>query len=384
MVQFFGLLIASGLVYDLIQKGIFSLDSRLRGNDRVVTPVKTGVQSIITLFVIIICFYSIYLIEKPIINYVKDNDAWITRSNLDYQKNINDFQTITNKLKKLPSARVYAGRPGNWGRDFKIGDTQIYMALSSDGFPIIGFLPQSWSPNSDAEQFFDEENEKHYDLYNVGYLVLPVDKKPPKFAKLIVKKGKFILYKVNSEGWFTIGKGSLQITTNKNNLVNMTHLWFNSPAFVNSNHPVIALNKEKFQFVDQAIKMDGQNTFDGNIPIWRENPLFGNKEKFKQILVSKVEKKFPQGYSVNFKLENQCQNCILILKQTFHPNWKITVNGKKQKAFPVFPFFIGVKIDQPGYYQVIATYKPSILKILSIAFSILILIFGFKRLQKYK
>ena len=384
MVQFVGLLIASGLVYDLIQKGIFSLDSRLRGNDRVVTPVKTGVQSIITLFVIIICFYSIYLIEKPIINYVKDNDVWIARSNADYQKNINDYQTIVDRLKKLPSARVYAGRPGNWGRDFKIGDTQIYMALSSDGFPIIGFLPQSWSPNSDAEQFFDEENPKHYDLYNVGYIVLPTEKKVPQFAKLIINKGKFSLYQVESEGWFTIGKSNLQVATNKNNLVNIVHLWFNSPAFISKNYPAIALNDEKFTFVNQTIKMYGQNSFDENMPIWRENPMFGNQEKFEQKLINKTEKNLPQSYGVIFRIDGKCNNCVVILKQTFHPNWEITVIGKRQKAFPVFPFFIGVKIDQPGYYQVIATYKPSILKILSIAFSILILIFGFKRLQKYK
>ena len=383
MVQFIGLLIASSWVYDLIQKGISSLDSLLRGNDSVsVIPVKTGIQSIITLSAIIICFYSIYLIEKPIINYAKDNGAWIKKSNLDYQKNINDYQTITNKIKELPPARVYAGRPGNWGRDFKIGDTQIYMALSSDGFPIIGFLPQSWSPNSDAEQFFDEKNPKHYDLYNVGYLVLPFNKKPPQFAKLIINKGKFSLYKVDSEGWFTIGKSSIEIMTKKTNLVNITHLWFYSPMFANKDYPAIALNNEKYTFVNKTIKMSNQNSFDDNRVIWRENPLFVNQEKFEQTLINKVEKKFAQGYSVNFKLENQCQNCILILKQTFHPNWKITVNGKKQAAFPVFPFFTGIQLNNPGDYEIIATYQPSTLKTILLILGILTFIFGFKKISK--
>jgi len=384
MVQFIGLLIASSWVYDLIQKGISSLDSLLRGNDSVsVIPVKTGIQSIITLSAIIICFYSIYLIEKPIINYAKDNGAWIKKSNLDYQKNINDYQTITNKIKELPPARVYAGRPGNWGRDFKIGDTQIYMALSSDGFPIIGFLPQSWSPNSDAERFFDEENPKHYDLYNVGYLVLPFNKKPPQFAKLIINKGKFSLYKVDSEGWFTIGKSSIEIMTKKTNLVNITHLWFYSPMFANKDYPAIALNNEKYTFVNKTIKMSNQNSFDDNRVIWRENPLFVNQEKFEQTLINKVEKKFAQGYSVNFKLENQCQNCILILKQTFHPNWRIMVNGKKQKAFPVFPFFIGIQLNSPGDYKIIVTYQPSTMKIILLTLSIIIFFFTFKKLHKH-
>ena len=326
--------------------------------------------------------YSIYLIEKPIVNYVKDNDIWIARSNLIYQKNINDYEKIVETLRKMPSARVYAGRPGNWGKDFKIGDTQIYMALSRDGFPIIGFLPQSWSPNSDAEQFFDEENIKHYDLYNIGYLVLPINKKPPQFAKLIVKKGKFSLYKVDSEGWFTLGKSSLEVIAKKTDLVNITHLWFYSPMFANKDYPAIALNNEKYTFVNKTIKMSNQNSFDDNRVIWRENPLFVNQEKFEQTLINKVEKKFAQGYSVNFKLENQCQNCILILKQTFHPNWKITVNGKKQAAFPVFPFFTGIQLNNPGDYEIIATYQPSTLKTILLILGILTFIFGFKKISK--
>ena len=356
MVQFIGLLIASGWLLDLL-----------------LLLIKRKNLILITL-VIGLGFYSVYLIEKPVINYAKDNDAWIEKSNTDYMKNINDYKEIVNSLKKLPTARVYAGRPGNWGRDFKIGDTQIYMALSQDGLPIIGFLPQSWSLNSDTEQFFNEENPKHYDLYNVGYLVLPVEKKPPPFAKLIIKKGKFSLYKVDSEDWFTLGKSSLEIVSKKTDLVNITHLWFYSPMFANKDYPVIALNNEKFTFVDRIIKMSDQNSYDDNRVIWRENPLFVNQEKFEQSLVNKVEKKFAQGYSVNFKLENQCRNCVLILKQTFHPNWKILVNGKKQKAFPVFPFFIGIPLNEPGNYQIIATYQPSSLKVFLLILSTLALV----------
>lgn len=367
MVQFVGLLIGSGFLYSMIQ------------NARYYFFQKRYLRIFFIVTSIILVISSIYLIEKPIVNYAKDNDAWIIRSNADYQKNINDYQVIVDTLKRLPSARVYAGRPGNWGRDFKIGDTQIYMALASDGFPIIGFLPQSWSPNSDAEQFFNEEDINHYYHYNVGYLVLPEDKKAPKFAKLIVKKGKFSLYKINSEGWFTLGQSSLQVTTNKNNLVNIAHLWIYSPMFGNKDYPAIALNNEKYTFVSREIKMSDLNTYDEKRTLWQDNPLFTNKEKFEQTLDNKVEKKFPQSYQVNFSIKNQCQNCVLIFKQTFHPNWKITVNGKNVKAFPVFPFFTGVQINEAGNYQIEAEYKPSNLKICLLVSSIILLISIFKK-----
>ncbi|MFA5770623.1 MAG: hypothetical protein WC894_03980 [Patescibacteria group bacterium] len=382
MVQFVGLLIASGFVHS-ITNARYHIFSNATPHEAPGDFLKNRYLRIFFIVgSLILVISSIYLIEKPIVNYAKDNDVWIERSNLDYQKNIDDYQTITSKLKSLSSARVYAGRPGNWGREFKIGDTQIYMTLSNDGFPTIGFLPQSWSPNSDAEQFFDEENQRHYDLYNVGYLVLPFNKKPPKFAEIIVKKGKFSLYKVKSEGWFTLGKSSLEVMSKKDNLVNIAHLWFNSPAFLNKDYPVIALNNEKFTFVDRIIKMSDQNIFDENIPIWRENPLFTSQTKFEPMITNKSEKKIPQGYQVSFLLKNKCMNCVLILKQTFHPNWKVTVNGKNQNAFPVFPFFIGVQLNEPGNYEIVATYKPSNLKIILLVLSTFFFIFLKKIINK--
>ncbi len=378
MVQFVGLLIASEFLYSIIQSiknARYAFFDRLtpKGPQAIVS--NRYLRIFINIISIILVVGSIYLMEKPIIKYVKDNNDWIEKSNLSYQKDLNDYQIVVSTIKKLPSARVYGGRPGNWGKEFKIGDTQIYMALSRDGLPTVGFLPQSWSPNSDAEQFFDEENPKHYDLYNVGYLVLPTEKKPPQFAKLITKNGKFSLYKVESEGWFSLGKSNLEVLSKKTDLANITHLWFYSPMFENKDYPVIALNNEKITFVDRVIKMSGKNNYDSNKNIWKENPLLVGQEKFGPVILDKVETKIPQGYSISFRLENQCKNCVLIFKQTFHPNWEILVNGKKQNAFPVFPFFIGVQLVEPGNYKIAATYKPSSLKILLLILSIIFFAF---------
>ena len=363
MFQFFGLLIASGWLLDLLQ-----LLNRQKNLFLMILAVSLGL-------------YSVYLIEKPIINYVKDNDIWIERSNIDYQKNINDYRVITDRLRKLPSARVYAGRPGNWGREFKIGDTQIYMALAQDGFPIIGFLPQSWSPNSDAEQFFNEENPKHYELYNVGYLVMPAEKKAPDFAKLIIKKGRLSLYKINLEGWFTIGKSSLEVVTKKVNLINIVHLWFNSPMFNNKDYPIISLNNEKSTFVDRTIKMSGQNNYDISKNIWKENPFLVREEKLNDLIINRTEGKDQRSYYTSFHLKSQCDNCILILKQTFHPGWKIQVNGKNQKSFPVFPFYIGVQINDPGDYKIIASYRPSTFKTFLLIIGGLVFLLMYKKIS---
>lgn len=98
-----------------------------------------------------------------------------------------------------------------------------------------------------------------------------------------------------------------------------------------------------------------------------------------------VEEILPTGYKTNFTLLNDCSDCVVILKQTFHPNWEATVNGKKAEIFPVFPFYIGVPLGQAGSYTVEAVYRPNRLKVALIVvevFSISYLVFSMLNKKK--
>lgn len=344
---------------------------------------------LIILLILVLGSYSIYLMEKPVINYASDNTTWLATSNINYQKDVGDYQIIVNKLKSLPPARVFAGRPGNWGNNFKIGDTQVYMALSRDGFSTIGFLPESWSPNSDPEQFFNENDQNDYNLYNVGYLLMPADIKPPEFVKLILNQGKFSLYQVKTDGWFTLGETNEQITSKKTDLLNIIHMWMTSPLLGEKDYPIISLDRNKqYSFVDKIVSMTSLNSYldssdlsATNQNIWQLNPLINNPEKSIINLIGKTEIKEPEGYSSDFRLGSQCDSCILVLKQSYHPNWHIFVNGKEQETFPVFPFFIGIKINKPGNYQITVRYQPAILKIIWLFFAVIFFIFAFRKLS---
>jgi len=85
-------------------------------------------------------------------------------------------------LKNLPATRIYAGRPGNWGHDFRLGSSQIYMLLSVFGMDITQFLPETWSMMSENDQNFDERVLADYDLLNTRYIVSPKFNDFPKEA----------------------------------------------------------------------------------------------------------------------------------------------------------------------------------------------------------
>jgi len=59
-----------------------------------------------------------------------------------------------------------------------------------------------------------------------------------------------------------------------------------------------------------------------------------------------------------------CPTCVVVLKQTYHPSWKATVNGKSVETINVFPSYVAVRLEEPGEYEVVFTYTPSRLKML--------------------
>lgn len=392
MVQFCGIFISGWFLYLLIKKvtsywllvtSYFSKKKLLILNNKTLT----AINSIIMTIVILLTLGLIYILEKPVIKYVKDNQEMIIRANIAYQKDYPDYKKITDRLRSLPKARVYPGRPGNWGKDFKVGDTQVYMALSRDGFATVGFLPESWSPNSDTEQFFNEDSLDYYRLYNVGYLILPADKKAPEFAKLIDKAGNYLLYSVPTDGWFSFGRSTVTVSAKKTDLLNVIRLWFGSSLFM-KNYPEISLgtrlepssNKKDIKMVDLNNYLDK----DENKTVWQENPFLSMSETVRLPAWQKTQETvLVNGYFTRIELKEDCDNCLMVFKQSYNPNWQVYLNSKRVKTVPVFPFFIGIPINNTGSYTIQATYEPSIIKIILIIVELgLFAVIYIKRLNK--
>jgi uncharacterized membrane protein YfhO len=67
--------------------------------------------------------------------------------------------------------------------------------------------------------------------------------------------------------------------------------------------------------------------------------------------------------------------CFLLLKMSYHPRWKATVNGKAVTAVHLLPSYIGVPLD-PGTQRVELRFEPGPLKeILAFSGGVLLLSF---------
>lgn len=320
-----------------------------------------------SLFFLFLFLYA----QKPIVQYVADNNKWIKMDNLNYQNDLRDYQKLIKKLNSLPLARVYAGRPGNWGRELKVGGTQVYMALARDGFATVGFAPESWSPNSEYDQFFNEYTEEHFNLYNIKYVVAGTHSTPQKFYQLIGNYGKYNLYSVRTDGWFGFGRSKSTVAGNKNDFINIVKYWFEYIWPMTKQYPRISFktgDKNNINLINQ----NSYNSLYGRFTLWQQSPFFLNdyaiKDKIKTDELADLN-----NYKVKFELKNDCTDCILILKNTFHPNWQVLVNGKRARIFPVFPFNIAMSITIKGKYEVEAFYRPGRLKVFLLITEIIVI-----------
>ena len=76
-------------------------------------------------------------------------------------------------------------------------------------------------------------------------------------------------------------------------------------------------------------------------------------------------------FKAKVEVKEDCKECIVILKQTFHPSWRATIDGKPVEPITAFPSFTAVKLESAGTHEVIFSYQPSGIKIALLIVSVI-------------
>jgi hypothetical protein len=323
---------------------------------------------------------AIYIFTIPhILSYASYNTTLIKEANTKYQQQNESFTLLLATLKELERTnpgRVYALR-GNEGKVFEIASTPYHMQLSTYGIPTVMWLPETWSMNSDTEQFFSEENPDHYALYNIRYIVAPPTKKPQVFWKLLKKTNDWNLYETNTHGYIGVGTAPSVVSAQKTNIINLVHLWIQSDYPKKQLFPELRMTKDtsqeislpRFRMTDPVTYITPDNIVHNlfNEPPIYENPMTIPKNTLPMVLGQSNDA--DMRFVTRVTVSTPCPTCVVVLKQTYHPNWTVTVNGKHIQPIIVFPFYIGVRLESPGTYDITFTYTPSVTKILLLVIS---------------
>ena len=315
------------------------------------------------------------------LRYSSHNDTLIKQANTNFKKVEPDVSllllTLNNLLLTHPG-RVYFGRGGTWGKEFMVAETPMFIYMSTFGIPTLTWLPETWSPNSDTEQYFSEDVSAHYILYNIKYVVTPNNGElvePQAFWKPLTSGITWRLYEASPElvegsrGYITTGFRPAIVSSSKLNFTNVVRLWIQSVSHTKNLYPELTFDKNypkafglpNFRMLDEVTYQvpDGSthNLF-AEVPRYL-GPL-GNLGDL--IKITSQSNDSDMIFKATVEVPEGCTECLIILHQTYHPSWKATIDGKPVTTFAVFPFYTAVKLENPGPHEVVFSYEPSLLK----------------------
>ena len=282
-------------------------------------------------------------------SYLQGNALGLRKSHEGLDVMSQELSALLEKLKQLPPGRVYAGQkmpPGrrqNWGYRYNIGLIRPYDLLHAEGLDMVGKTYHGYSLNSDVMIEFDERRWDHYNLYNARYVVAPEDIEFPEFVQPLQQFGRLHLYQVETTGYFDLVGSDLTFAGGKADFYTAASSWLGSGLPKVKQHPVVSLGS-------LAREKDRQ------IPLSEAVDVIANADTFPSPFRGTVlSEKIGNNY---FRAEVSVEHeSMLLLKATYHPNWRATVDGVEANTVMLMPSFVGVRL-LPGYHDVRIEYRP--------------------------
>jgi len=275
-----------------------------------------------------------------------------------------DLTALFEKLKQLPPGRVYTGHHtydwDHWSRQYRVGFLKVKLLLQSEGLDMVGKVYHGFSLNSDVLFNFDERRWDHYNLYNARYVVAPEDRTFPAFVQPLQQFGRHRLYQVETTGYFDLVGSDLAFAGRKRrtDFYSAASSWLASGLPGVKQHPVVSIGspsqeKERPMPLSAAVEV---------IPKVEASagPSRGT------VLSEEVGSNY---FAADVTVERES---MLLLKATYHPNWRATVDGVKTDTVMLMPSFVGVQLP-PGDHKVRIEYRSRRLRVILLGLGLLTL-----------
>lgn len=256
-----------------------------------------------------------------------------------------DLATILKAVEVNPGGRVYAGRRRSWGRQLRVGPSlTVSDMINAHRLPAIGTPFQALALNSGLLQNFRDGDPGLYDVFDVRTVITQTGAAVPPFYRSLFQTGRYTAWRVATSG----AAEYIEITARRPARGQRSLYVGNSDWFVSAApamHQAIRWDymRDSVPFVPRARCADGGQTISEQVESQRV-----------QVTV-------------------ECGNAsALALKMSYHPNWKVTVDGKPVETYIVSPSFIGLDLEA-GRHVVDARYVPTKSKMPLLALGLLVL-----------
>jgi hypothetical protein len=178
---------------------------------------------------------------------------------------------------------------------------------------------------------FNDQVAADFDRWNVGWMVAPADYAAAPFLTPVLETARYTLYRAPTSGYGTFGRLiARDAHANQETLFATNLAWERGPSsdigeYIRHDYPAKAIGEGP---------LSAPACPDGTIPF----------QSFQAGLLRFVA---------------ECStDSTFIIKTTWHPNWKVTVDGEVVQDFMVSPSYIGVPFPA-GRHAITAQYEPT-------------------------
>jgi hypothetical protein len=277
---------------------------------------------------------------------------------------------VLDRLDSLPPGRVYPGRGNNWGVDYRIGYTQVYSLATDRRLDNVGYLYHALSLNAEIEGHMDESRPAHFNLFNVRYVVAPEGRTFPPFVEPLGQEGRHRYYRVKTTGYIDLVDVPLAFQGERSGWYPVVKRWLGGRLVEAGQHPAFFLDESVPEgFTAPVLPLDdasGGGARDALDRLARATV----RGKPGQVVENEAR---PGRYAAEIDAE---RSCFAILKATYHPGWKATVDGRPAATVMLAPAYVGVAVER-GAHEVAFAYDPGGLRSILFWAGLAVLVVGF-------
>jgi hypothetical protein len=274
----------------------------------------------------------------------------------EYIGHYSEFRPVAQYIQKTIKGRLFPGSKAGWGSEYKIGQVPVYLFfMTQPRPPILGYMPFTWSLACDFSSYVYQYRPAYYDLFNVEYILAPTEIKPGAFFQPIFSSGRHHLYKIKTRGYFHLVETPGLVFANKYTIWKFNQLWLKSRLLEQDKFFVIDFRRQQDpKAFDLAVSMKDDNTY-----------TVRNSSEEKSIIADPPFESLYSSTSKNLGKEisethkdgvyrcrvDVSQSCCLLFSMSYHPGWRVTVDGISRKPVMLTPGLTGVHLE-PGTHDV--------------------------------
>jgi hypothetical protein len=244
-----------------------------------------------------------------------------------------DVASLVAAFEELPAGRVYAGMNTNdWQRTLDLvsfNSVRLPDVLNFNRIPRMAKPYASLSLDADLAFSFDPNDRAQWDLFNVRYAVARTGQLVPSFLAPLRMVGKYVIYAAPTSGWIAFAQAfdTQSVSTDEKLFFDLLETIAPARTATGRYTTYTYPGPDTKESAPTATCYEGRSIAYERMQVDRYDALLG----------------CPGNFS------------LVILKVTYHPNWRVTVDDIEAETFMASPGFLAFQM-RPGQHFVTAQY----------------------------